>query len=559
MTDGFVETTSAIDLASDVPEVVLLRQLGLLALCGRGLPSFYQALLRETDETLRVAALAALLELGAVWPEQVDLVLAYAHWGAIKKWAFPFFLSVFEYGLAEKVAESTPEDADVIGTERMRAELVLSYGEMAELDRRLFLAHGTPDYLWSAEVNAERHGGWKAALPAATRSVLARPVDPNGPLTILNLLLQANQTELLQRVCESFKASRVFPDETAIFEAAILNGTGHYKEALKKLQGVSVATSNVRLKSLNFRLRAEAFEGLGDFGQAYLAHQRHNTLGRSDEVDPKEFYRGVRTRSAYQIDPGTEMRTEANVMMLGFPRSGTTLLENALAVHPKIETFEETAAFSRMARALQRFVPNSPSVTAAVAQDARNRYYDELSRNSKKPQAEMRLDKMPLYTADAIFLKNMFPDQRYIFSIRHPYDVVMSCFRQSFTANPAMENLHTLADASALYDFTMSKWFDVHSLTNDPSVVYVRYEDLVENFKPTIERVLSFLQVGWDDAIYGFVEAASRRPTKTPSYKKVRSGLSIGVQTSRENYAFLFDTKETSVLKRWVKHFGYSS
>ena len=54
-------------------------------------------------------------------------------------------------------------------------------------------------------------------------------------------------------------------------------------------------------------------------------------------------------------------------------------------------------------------------------------------------------------SADAIFLKNILPGQRFVFSIRHPYDVVLSCFRQSFVHNAAMENFNTIAEASALY------------------------------------------------------------------------------------------------------------
>jgi hypothetical protein len=192
-----------------------------------------------------------------------------------------------------------------------------------------------------------------------------------------------------------------------------------------------------------------------------------------------------------------------------------------------------------------------------LAAAARDKYLDELERQHKKSGKVFRIDKMPLSSADAAFLQRALASMRYIFSIRHPYDVVMSCFRQSFTPNAAMENFRTVADTAAMYDYTMTQWFSVHSLDDDTDVCYVRYEDLVENFRPTLERALDFIGVGWDDAVLDFVAAADKRFAKTPSYKKVRSGLSIGVQSSRENYKFLFETKETAVLKKWVKHFGY--
>ena len=72
-----------------------------------------------------------------------------------------------------------------------------------------------------------------------------------------------------------------------------------------------------------------------------------------------------------------------------------------------------------------------------------------------------------------------------------------------------------------------------------------------------MRRILDFIGVNWDDAVQGFDEAAGHRAAKTPSYKKVRSGLGIGVQSYRDKYSFLFDGNETAALKRWAKHFGY--
>ena len=72
-----------------------------------------------------------------------------------------------------------------------------------------------------------------------------------------------------------------------------------------------------------------------------------------------------------------------------------------------------------------------------------------------------------------------------------------------------------------------------------------------------MERVLGFIGAEWNDSILDFSRSADRRFAKTPSYRKVRSGISIGVQSSRHNYGFVFETKETQVLKKWVEHFGY--
>ena len=134
--------------------------------------------------------------------------------------------------------------------------------------------------------------------------------------------------------------------------------------------------------------------------------------------------------------------------------------------------------------------------------------------------------------------------------------MVLSCFKQRFVPNPAMENFHTIEDASRLYDFAMTEWFKVHSM-DDPKVIYVRYDELVTDFDRVTGGVLEFLGLPWDDAVREFSKAAENRAAKTPSYHKVRQGLSIGVQTQWRNYGFVFQSEAVKPLRKWVEFFGY--
>ena len=68
--------------------------------------------------------------------------------------------------------------------------------------------------------------------------------------------------------------------------------------------------------------------------------------------------------------------------------------------------------------------------------NARAGYFEEIASLRKKPDATVLIDKLPIRSADAEFITKLFPEWRYIFSIRHPYDVVLSCFKQRFTPNP---------------------------------------------------------------------------------------------------------------------------
>jgi hypothetical protein len=253
-------------------------------------------------------------------------------------------------------------------------------------------------------------------------------------------------------------------------------------------------------------------------------------------------------------------RAKSHFAMLGFPRSGTTLLENSLAVHPQVETFEEIPSDMILFKTI-----SSVDANVSDAGDrrrgfevARERYYGELQRRSRKLSAKAFVDKLPLRTAYIRLLERMFPQRKYIFSVRHPYDVVLSCFQQRFKLNQAMENFRRFDDACALYDQVMQRWFEVFPGPSE-RVHYVKYNDLVLNFEQEIGSVLAFLGVEWDQAVLDFAAAAERRRVATPSYSKVRAGLDLGIQTRWRNYCFLFEKPAAALLKPWVERFGYDT
>jgi hypothetical protein len=202
---------------------------------------------------------------------------------------------------------------------------------------------------------------------------------------------------------------------------------------------------------------------------------------------------------------------------------------------------------------VKQLPPEPPDTTYSAA---RVRYFAELRANRRKPEADILIDKMPIRSADAEFVTKLFPEWRYIFSVRHPFDVALSCFKQRFVPNTAMENFRTIEGTARLYDFAMTEWFKRHTM-DDPNVHYVRYDELVTNFEPVTLGVLYFLGAEWDDAVREFAAAAEKRSVKTPSYQKVRQGLSIGVQTQWRNYDFVFQSPAAEPLHKWAEFFGY--
>ncbi len=120
----------------------------------------------------------------------------------------------------------------------------------------------------------------------------------------------------------------------------------------------------------------------------------------------------------------------------------------------------------------------------------------------------------------------------------------------------AMENFRKLEDACTLYDRVMSIWFGVFPGDSD-RVLYVRYDDLVTDFENEVRRTLAFLGVDWSDDVLRFAEISEGRRVATPSYDKVRSGLSLGIQSHWKNYRFALDNPHGAKLHKWIDRFGY--
>jgi hypothetical protein len=315
---------------------------------------------------------------------------------------------------------------------------------------------------------------------------------------------------------------------------------------------------HARLRWLPFQLAAEAHEKLGNYRKAYDAYVDLNRADKGQPISLDDFGKVMVAAAALDVPALPADPRRNHYVMTGFPRSGTTLLENALAMHPAIETFEEIPSRSSMQFYLDHALPSAHTAEELTQTylHSRERYYDEMDRRQRKPGTSLFIDKMPLRSAEAGFLVKIFPDKRYIFSIRHPFDVVLSCFKQDFARNIAMEHFRAFDTAASLYDFTMSQWFGVFSL-DDPRVHYLRYDTLVTQFEPSVREALEFLGVEWNDSVLSFAEAAESRAARTPSYQKVRQGLSIGVQSSWRNYGFLFQSDAAKPLYKWAEFFGY--
>lgn len=542
-----------------------LAPLAALKTLSKGLSAYFVTLISESDPVLRVGAWHALIDADAVVPRLHFLLLKDCVYGSVRPKAFDYFEKGAEHELAARAAAAQVPNVEAIRAARMKAQLEYDSVAGSAAEEALYLATGRVEHLIAMIAEAEVAAGWKGGAEAVARAFVAMPTNVLVLERLFMLLESASQTSLLAELAMHLRSANVFPHLADLADAIEAGLSGDAQGSLRRLDAMAKNAAYAKaLKpffGLVLKVRADALDRVGDYRDAATAFAALNAHDKQQAsgVDPASFSKSVETGSKIAVprlpdDPRTDV-----ISMVGFPRSGTTLLENALNAHPLIETFEEIPARAAAVKHLERFILRKEDLgmsaeTAALG--ARGKFYDEIERRRGKAGARVLINKFPLSSADARALFNLLPKHRHIFSIRHPFDVAFSCFRQRFRANPAMENFHSIPDVAKIYDFTMTQWFSVHSM-EDPLVHYVRYEQLVTEFETTLGDVLGFLGLEWDDEVLSFAAKAEARAAQTPSYQKVRKGLAIGVQTSWRNYEFLFKTPEAKPLYKWAEFFGY--
>jgi Flp pilus assembly protein TadD len=201
----------------------------------------------------------------------------------------------------------------------------------------------------------------------------------------------------------------------------------------------------------------------------------------------------------------------AQVFFVGFPRSGTTLLEVILDAHPDIVTTAEAEILSSVLNRGDRSDLAAPKI----------RYLEAFVRlrGAVEPVTTI-VDKHPL---NLIYCRSMdvfFPQAKLLVALRDPRDVVLSCLMQRFRRNAAMRNFDTLESTVALYESVMGLWLEARSSLRLPWHEY-RYEDLISDRDTTLAGILNFIGVQWHANMDEYRDFAVTREIATPSYSGV--------------------------------------
>lgn len=250
----------------------------------------------------------------------------------------------------------------------------------------------------------------------------------------------------------------------------------------------------------------------------------------------------------------------SHVFLVGFPRSGTTLLEKVLASHPGIATLTETNCLAEVGEHFlvsERSLRELSQLTEAAAGQHRQKYWTSAkSALGVNISGSCIVDKMPLNTVALPVVARLFPHAKILFALRDPRDVVFSCFRRRFRVNAAMFEFLTLAGAADYYDRVMTLGAIYRQLLALP-ILEVRHERMVGNFEAEARAVLNFIGVEWNADVTNFAARAGSG-LLTPSDPQLAKGLNAeGIGQWRRYRSQMAPV--LAQLNAWASRLGYAA
>lgn len=227
----------------------------------------------------------------------------------------------------------------------------------------------------------------------------------------------------------------------------------------------------------------------------------------------------------FRDDPAAPDASSSPVFIVGFPRSGTTMLEQMLDAHPAYASMDERATLQRCIERMESHRHEYPydlgALAAAAADELRQVYWTEVAKVIALKPGEQLVDKNPLNMLRLPMIMRLFPNAKIILALRHPCDVLLSCYMQNFRSPAFMVLCSSLERLAKSYVNAMRFWIH-HQALLSPDTLVLRYEDTVGDFPAQVDRIGAFLGIQDRDFLAQFSQHAARKGyISTPSYSQV--------------------------------------
>lgn len=327
----------------------------------------------------------------------------------------------------------------------------------------------------------------------------------------------------------SFEAKQLFESKNFIKTVSLLNEPWAKKQPKAALQYM-LATAHHKLANYD-----EAFACYTAASKTKLREIEKLNVRYKDNLSKLVNF-SKSTRSCSGLNKITRLTSnlgsnKANIsFVLGFPRSGTTLLDNVLDTQKNILVFSESGVFKEVVRAYRyrlnkRYPEDILKLTANELSTLRNVFFHTIANMGFSiKDYSLIVEKNPSYSSFLPLIYAIFPEAKIIYMQRQPLDVCLSCFQQDFVMNNDNRKLITLNDIVERYiqsDAMVSQLKENLQL----NFYEVRYEELVSNFNHVVAGIFNYLALSPDDSYLDFHQHAANKYVTSASRGQTRQPL----------------------------------
>lgn len=436
--------------------------------------------------------------------------------------------------------------------------------ESAPRDAELALASA---WRCLAEFETMRHA--KAPAIAAYRAVVEiAPGDMQANAQLADLLESTH--DLVE--ARSHAENALAKDSTNFIAARALARTLLRQEKFAEAERAALtATTDTRVgvddQALAWSLVGEARDRLNQTASAFKAFTRANQLmlGRygamqhqSHPANPDNVRTLTRFVERMRPTRTISSTTPSPVFLIGFPRSGTTLIEQVLSAHSQTFCLGETDyLFEAMSVVLRDgdLLARISNLTAAEIETVRKAYRQIVLRDQSEADGRIIVDKHPLHIVLLPLINTFFPDAKIIFTQRDPRDTALSCYQQCFGINVATAQFLDLAHTAEYFDAVMTLMIacrehlalDLHQ---------VNYQDVVRDLESETRHLAAFLGIDFEPAMLRYDAHARTRTIGSASARQVINPIYDRSINRWRRYTREL-TPVLPLLNKWARRLGY--
>jgi len=312
-------------------------------------------------------------------------------------------------------------------------------------------------------------------------------------------------------------------------------------------------------------------QGSVDEAMEQLAHAHRIQFGLASEMEPeiaasadtplRIASKWLRPDESHFLPGASDPTAERSpVFIVGFPRSGTTMLEQMLDAHPAYVSMDERIIVQDCVGRMESMGFAYPHQLDRLGEtelaELRALYWSQAAKVAQRADDQILVDKNPLNMLRLPMIRRLFPSARIILALRHPCDVILSCYMQNFRSPAFMVLCSTLERLAKSYVNAMRFWIH-HQPLLQPEPLILHYEDTVTDFPAQVERIATFLGIQDRSHLETFAEhAAAKGYISTPSYSQVIKPVNRGAVARWLPYRAYFEPL-FPVLTPVAGHWGY--